>query len=436
MKFTTLGIIVLLLCAGCAENEALNQKNIRVSTAESDAAEPAIAAKDNQIFVAWTEHGADKGANVFLQKFDAGGKPDGEKTPVNPTDGAATAWRGDPPTIAIGEDNAIYIGWTRRVMGDDNHSADIMLSVSTDNGKSFAQPVKVNDDKMPAVHGMHSLAVDKSGKVYLAWLDERYLAKNTAETQNGVSSISFHHEKVPDEKPHDEKSPDAKPAEVKPMQHSEAAREVYFAVSADGGKTFAANKKLASNVCPCCKTALLIAPDKRIYAAWRQVLAGDFRHIAVASSDDGGESFGAATIVSDDHWQIAGCPVSGASLASGANGALEVLWFTAGASGTTGIYRAASIDGGKTFAPRQLVSPGITFGTPILLANARQNLSAVWGVNNKILIANLIDNQPAQELTIGELPSAAVVPAENRVAIAFVKSEAGKRAVWLSFANQ
>ncbi len=369
MKFKTFVIFVLLLFVGCAKNDLSNQKNVRVSAPEVDAAEPAIAAASNGVFVAWVEHGADKTANVFVQRFAADGTPNGEKTRVNGDDGIATAWRGDQPTIVVDRNNAIYVGWTARVGSADQHSADIMLSVSRDDGKSFLPPVRVNDDQTPGAHGMHSLAVDERGTVYLAWLDERYL-KETAANENNNLPNGFYYQKAHDEKPHNEKPRAAKPV----AQHGEANREIYFAASADGGKSFSPNKKLAGDVCPCCKTTLLAAPDKKVYVAWRQVLADDFRHVAVASSTDGGANFATPTIVSDDQWQIKGCPVSGAALASGANNTVQVAWFTAGASGTTGIYQTHSIDSGQNFAARQLVSPGAAFGTPVLVSDNATNI--------------------------------------------------------------
>src|SRR6185437_11841057 len=75
------------------------------------------------------------------------------------------------------------------------------------------------------------------------------------------------------------------------------------------------------------------------YAGWRQVLPGSYRHIAVASSTDGGTKFSTPVIVSDDHWMLQGCPVSGPSLSvDAASGTLKVLWYAAGESGAPGVY--------------------------------------------------------------------------------------------------
>jgi hypothetical protein len=116
------------------------------------------------------------------------------------------------------------------------------------------------------------------GAVYISWLDER----------------------------------NVKPAAHSEM-HVEPNSEVFFASSNDGGRTFSKNIRVASDVCPCCKTATLAANGK-LYLSWRQVLPGEFRHIAVASSNDGGQTFSNASIVSDDKWMLTACPMSGPAL--------------------------------------------------------------------------------------------------------------------------
>ena len=364
------------LLANCANEDSPPQTNaevnspqsIQINAPEIDAAEPAVAAaSDGGVFVVWVEHGANKTADVFLQKFDAEGKPSGEKTRVNRNAGEATAWRGDPPTVKVGADGAIYVGWTKRVKTETGSGTDFYVSISRDGGKTFQTTAKVNDDTTPASHGMHSLAIDKNGKIYAAWLDERNI-KKPAHVQNKLSPdfafVKANYTPTPEPKQADEEA--------------EPNSEVFFAVSTDGGKSFSTNKKLSSEVCPCCKTAVLVATDGKIYVSWRQVIGDNFRHIALASSADGGENFSAPTIVSDDRWQIAGCPVSGASLVSGKDNNVRVAWFSAGAAGAPGIYQTYSTDGGKTFAPRVLVSEGFSPISPQFVVGESNVSHIAW----------------------------------------------------------
>ncbi|MDQ3089082.1 MAG: glycoside hydrolase [Acidobacteriota bacterium] len=394
-----------------SSEKVLQPQISRISAEETDAAEPTIATSpDGKVFVAWVEHLAKKEANVIVQSFNKEGRPSSEKVRVNPQIGQATAWRGDPPSVAVAPDGAVYVVWTARVASADGHSTDIYISASRDAGRSFAPPVKVNDDTVPNSHGMHSLAVDKSGQVYVAWLDERNIKKEPPPPPPSPTPALANGEK---------------PKHVHPKEPN---REVFFSVSTDGGKTFSANKKLGDEVCPCCETSILAADDGKVYVSWRQVLPGDFRHIAIAASTDKGDNFTAPTIVSDDQWQIAACPVSGATLLSGAENSLKVLWFTSGKAGPPGLYMTESKDNGKTFAPRTLVSEVLPTGTASLLAKG-DKYSVVWGADNAKVFLKNAENAD-QEMAAGELPAAAFV--DGNVLTSFLKKEDGKRGVWLS----
>jgi hypothetical protein len=391
---------------------------VRVSIPDADSAEPNIAdAPDGSVYLIWVEHRANKEADIFLQKFDAQRKPVGERVRVNPGAGKATAWRGDPPTVKVGGDNTVYVGWTAGVKVEEGMANDLYLSVSRDGGRKFEAPVKVNDDAIPADRGMHSLAVDKNNRIYFSWLDERYLKKASSaaaaaeQTKNGIK-------------------PEPKDAK---HQHVEHNRDVYLAVSKDGGKSFGANKLLASNACPCCKTSLLAAPEGRIYVSWRQVLPDDFRHIAVTSSGDEGDSFAPPTIVSDDKWQIEGCPVSGAGLAVGADNILRTVWYTAGDAGKPGLYLAESKDGGKTFSPRILLYEGRVAGTPLLLSDKTNVLKVVWQSDGKIWQLHTqtaqSGNEKVEEIGAGGFPAAAI--AGEKLFVGFIQNEGDKRSIWL-----
>lgn len=412
-----------------SKNKASNSQAILVSAPDADSAEPAIAAApEGGVYLIWVEHGAGRAADLYFQKFDAEAKAAGEKVRVNPQAGEATAWRGDPPTIVVGADGEIFIGWTASVKTGKASGTDFYVSVSRDGGKSFGAPAKVNDDSEPASHGMHSLAADKSGKIYAAWLDERNIkapahAGNEPEISNDFQYVKAHHTPTP---------------EVKKAQETEAAEpnsEIFYAVSKDGAKTFSTNKKISSEVCPCCKTSLLTNGDGKAYVSWRQVLEGDFRHIAVASTIDGGESFSAPSIVSDDRWQIAACPVSGASMTLAETGALKVAWFTAGAAGKPGLYTAESTDGGKSFSARTLINENATSGNPLLFAREKGGFAVVWEAGGKLFRAGIEANQigKVEEIADGTVPSAAL--SKGKIFIGFSRKETDKRGVWLAVFN-
>lgn len=400
-------LLCLSLLTGCARlagkaTHATFQPR-QISAADVDAAEPVtVSAPGGGFYVAWVDHDANNQADVLLARFDSDGVAVGSPVKVNQTAGVATAWRGDPPSVAV-TDRAVYVLWTARVESQSKSGTDLYFSVSHDQGKTFDAAVKVNDDKAPGAHGMHSLAVAKDGRIYVAWLDERNVQAPKPSPQAGG-------------------------------HHMESNRELFFSDSNDGGKTFAANRKVAENACPCCKTALAIAPDGTLYASWRDVLPGDFRHIAVASSTDNAAHFSAPVIVSDDKWVLHGCPVSGPSLSVATNGTLKVVWFAAGEAGATGLYVAETHDQGRTFSPRTLLTEEAVKGTPAL-ATGNDRAVAIWqGLNAQQAETKVREvggaGAAVSVAANAELPSGAF--SKDKLFVAYIAKVGEKRSVWLA----
>jgi hypothetical protein len=421
MKNLTFVIVVIaLLFSGCGKTGGdPDTAAILISPAGVDAAEPAIAANANgDIFVAYVVHTSKDAADVFVRKFTADGKPAGDAVQVNSTGGSAKSWYGDPPTITVGADGTVYAGWTASVSG----GSDLYLSVSHDNGKTFDASVKVNDDALPAEHGMHSLATDANGRVFMAWLDERNI-KHEEKPVLASNADGYHYEMAL----HTESAGHPEQPREQHQMDAEPNSEVFFAVSTDGGKTFSANKKLATEVCPCCKTSLSVAPDGRVYVSWRQVLANGCRHIGVTSTNDGGATFADPVIVSDDKWQINACPVSGAAISAGENNTLDVAWYTAGDAGQPGLYTARSSDGGQTFGPRNLLSNEAVSGMPALLDDQRQQYF-IFAANKTVEIKDA-NSASVDKIENAELPAAAV--SGGKLYVAFVRKKGDARGVCL-----
>jgi hypothetical protein len=385
-------------------------KPVRVSAENQDAAEPTLATGgDGTAYVAWVEHRQSKEADVMLAHLGADGRVLGAPVRVNPQVGEATAWRGDPPTVVVAPDKTVYVGWTARVASGE-HANDLYLSASRDGGQTFEPPAKVNDDGKAVGHGMHSLAVSADGRVYLAWLDERNAQKPMAMGQA---------------------------ASMQKMEHMESNREVFMAYSTDGGHTFSKNQRIAQEACPCCKTALATGANGRVYAGWRQVLPGEFRHIAVAASADGGKTFNAPRIVSDDRWMIAACPVSGPALSVADDGALRVVWYTEGEKAAPGLYSAESRDDGKTFSESRPLVRGEGRGTPLLVASGKSGASVVWQSNEggepRVVSVPLAgDEKTASAAPVasgGELPSAAI--SGGQLFVGYIAKANERRSIWI-----
>ena len=412
-----IGILCLVLSAlFCACNRStarqpdastLTSPLVLVSPEGVDAAEPATSvAPDGSFYVAWVNHEPNNRADVMIGRYEPGKTPAGAVR-VNPDAGTATAWRGDQPSVAVGKNGSVYVVWTTRVESNGKKGTDLYLSVSSDMGRTFGAPVKVNDDKVPAAHGMHALGVADDGRIYVSWLDERNVAA-------------------------------PEPSTKAEGHHMESNRELFIADSTDGGRTFSRNRKIAGDACPCCKTALAIAQDGTVYVSWRHVLPGNYRHIAVTSSSDAAATFSKPVIVSDDKWVLHGCPVSGPSLSVANDGTLKVLWYAAGEANEPGLYFSESKDKAHSFSAKQLLAQGSVRGTPALAVGNNAEV-AVWemtGANGSEARFRTVKGD-GQSASVGqniELPAAVV--SKDGLFVVYVSKVKEKRSVWLKKADQ
>src|SRR5262249_43142471 len=103
-RFFLFSLLVLLI-SGCNHNPSSNSTQsqlpglgqpVRISSGDSDAAEPAIASStDGNVSVVWVNHGQEGKADVLTARFNNAGEMQGTPVRVNAEQGIATAWRGD-----------------------------------------------------------------------------------------------------------------------------------------------------------------------------------------------------------------------------------------------------------------------------------------------------------------------------------------------------
>ena len=377
----------------------------RVSGEGEEASEAAIGVVDGRVLVAYVVKSGEAG-DLYVRSFDPAKRTYSEPVRVNPVPGQLKTWYGDPPTIAAGPEGTVYVGWTAKYP-EGARGTILYMSASRDGGASFDEPVRVNDDAEPASHGMHSMAVAPDGKIYFAWLDERYLKGKPAATPTPHSG---HSNSNASSGPHPEE------AEV------ESNAELYFARSTDG-KTFSQNRRLAGDVCPCCKTSTVISDKGRVAIGFRKVFDGEFRHIAVTSSDDFGGAWSQPLQVSDDGWRINACPVSGPALRWDGD-ELAVAWYSGGEAGPRGVYESRSTDGLRSFTPRRLVEETSGGGFP---GWAGQRL--FWSTEG-----NVRGVDPGGVVSsFGAGKSVVAAAADGKAFRAFVVAEGDRKAVWLSW---
>ncbi len=163
-----------------------------------------------------------------------------------------------------------------------HESGNLFSWRSVDGGKLWQGPVEVNDSPNDAREGLHAMAISSAGKTFCVWLDLR-----TKRTQ------------------------------------------LYGASSDDLGKTWSKNRRIYAspdgNICECCHPAVAYDGEGNVYAMWRNSLKGS-RDLYSAISRDGGKTFGAGMKLGRGSWQLNACPMDGGYLAVGASGRLTTIW--------------------------------------------------------------------------------------------------------------
>jgi hypothetical protein len=384
---------------------------------------PSVASQGAWVAIAWAASSESAGTDVYAAVSRDGGASFGSPVRVNAVEKQASVNGEQPPRIAFvaGKSGpSIVVVWTAKA-----GSGTALLSArSSDGGRSFgaAQPVPGSD--AAGNRGWESIAVDSAtGRVYAVWLDHR----DTAAQAGGAHAAHQHGA--------------AAPSGASSGEGVERAQRSQLFVGALGAELPA--RGIARGVCYCCKTAAITAPDGALYLAWRHVYAGNQRDIAFSTSRDRGRSFSDPVRVSEDRWQLEGCPENGPSLAVGTQGRVFVLWPTLvkeRGGETLRLFLSSTADGRRFAARAPLPTAGAAYH-PQLVAAADGTLVAAWdevvnGAPRRVRLARgRTDDQgrtqfeaidPASD-TEGSYPAVALTP--NHVVIAWTARGAAPKAL-------
>jgi hypothetical protein len=346
MRHLYLVLVVSSIAAGCSKSSTPPSSpltpgpavRLRIDNADSRGA--SIAASGHRVVVVWAAT-TEAETNIHAAVSEDDGTTFAAPVRVNDIEGDARVNGEQAPRVAVGRD--IVVAWQSRQSG----TSQIRIARSTDGGRTFGGAETIHDTGLTGARGWSSLVLDADGSAHVAWLDGRN-AKTPAVTSVGGS---------------------AGHAASGGHAHAEPMRQDIFhmTLSPDGKRQ---ESQVAANVCFCCKTSVTTAPAAAgagdsgphgvVYVAWRHIYPVNLRDMAVASSTDGGRTFSQPVRVSEDGWQLEGCPEDGPSIAVGPDGTLHIAWPTISGKGASrkGIFYSYSTDGGRTFAPRSRVDEG------------------------------------------------------------------------------
>ena len=273
------------------------QQPIALDIAGRSGANPSVTARGEFVAVSWSA-AASGAMDVFLAVSRDGGRRFSAPVQVNTVAGQARVSGEMPPRVALvprtgAKDPDVVVVWTVKTGND----WQLLQARSTDGGAHFGAASTVTGSEAPGARGWQAVDVDAQGKVHVLWLDHRDAA---------AAPMTHQH--------------DANAPKPDPTERAKLSR-LYYATL--GGSA----RSVTSSVCYCCKTAL-VHEGAWTFAAWRQVYPGSIRDIAFSATRDGGRTFTAPVKISDDRWQIDGCPDNGPTLAVDAKQQVHAVWPT------------------------------------------------------------------------------------------------------------
>ncbi|HJV87644.1 MAG TPA: sialidase family protein [Noviherbaspirillum sp.] len=251
---------------------------------------------------------------VVLQASDDGGGTWSAPRRVQQQPEPVAADGENRPKLAFGTQGELYISYTKPLAKP--YTGEIRFVRSLDGGKTFLPPVTVHANRDEITHRFDAMLVDRSGRIYIAWIDKR----------DGIAAAAH--------------------------KGKYAGAALYYAVSEDKGASFRGDYKIADHSCECCRIALALGPDGNPVAMWRHVFAPNMRDHAMAELRPDGKA-GPLARASFDNWRIDACPHHGPSLAFGDDGIRHQVWFSM-RDGDGGIFYASATPGGKPGPERRL----------------------------------------------------------------------------------
>ncbi|KIF83377.1 sialidase family protein [Noviherbaspirillum autotrophicum] len=310
------GLLALSVVAFGAAAQDPHAQHKGMKSARVELGTSAAVDSQGRLWVATVEPGAERaaGSYVVLQMSSDMGKTWSPAVRAQQAPEPIEAAGESRPKLAFGLRDEIYLAYTKPL--SKPYTGEIRFIRSIDGGQTFAAPMTVHANRDLITHRFESMIVDRTGRIYIAWIDKR----------------------------------DSTAAKARNEKYAGAA--VYYAVSDDGGASFRGDYKLADHSCECCRIALALNAQGRPVTMWRHVFEPNVRDHALAELRSDGKPATTSRVTFDD-WQVDVCPHHGPGLAFGPDGTRHQVWFDV-KDNEGGLFYAASDAAGVIGKPVRL----------------------------------------------------------------------------------
>ena len=354
--FNLAAILSMALTAACTEPPVPPEftEPIPLPLAAGPAAEgPRLSVgPSGQLALSWMERNEQGGTLKYTTFSDERWQ---DATAVVTDPGMFVNWA-DIPSVVPLSDQDWLAHWLSK-SAESTYAYDVKVSHSNDAGTTWSVPTSPHDDGTPTEHGFVSVS-SNSNDTHLLWLDGRKTANEATDSLVDTS-----------------------------MTLRGARMDV------DG--TVSQEQVIDETVCDCCRTDMAIASTGRI-AVYRDRTEQEIRDIYITRRIEGAWQPGAP--ISDDGWEIAGCPVNGPAIVAQGD-LVAVAWFTA-ADNQPVVQARISTDAGVSFGDPILISRSNVIGQVDIEILNENAIAVSWLEKSRRALVNHIDVK-VMPVTIG-----------------------------------
>jgi hypothetical protein len=287
-------------------------------------------------------------ADIYFARSTDGGRTFSTPVRVNASDGEVWGFAVSKPQVGIGPTGTVHVFYpANEISSKTGKPVAVSHYVrSTDGGRTFSKPIRLNGEP----------AEDLSEVVHGGLAQAHVFGSMSVGPEGNVYGFWL---------------------DTRIMKQDWPVSTIYMAVSRDDGKTFEPEREIfGPGSCPCCQLTSTTGPDGAVYLGGRVVTRDNERSPEVAVSRDGGKTFSERVKVSGTRWVLDGCPLKPTALAAEGQ-SLHTAVFN-GAEQPSGVLYSRSTDGGRTFEPAiKLHTEAAVSDAPSLVATKRA-VYAFW----------------------------------------------------------
>jgi hypothetical protein len=302
---------------------------------------------------------------------------------------------------AMAQTDSMMIAHWLQKSAEGTYDYDIHIALSRDKGENWDTSFVLHRDQISAEHGFVSFMPEENNAIRAVWLDGRMTKMAEG---NQLGSPNEH------------------------SGHGGGAMTLRTALIQPDG-SLQDEKELDHRVCDCCQTDVAVA-DSVVLVVYRDRSPDEVRDMGIIRRVDG--VWESPSILHQDGWQIAGCPVNGPAISAQPDGRVAVGWFTA-PNNQSKVQLKISHDFGETFKAPILIAADSTLG----------RVDVAW-MGDDIVISQLITSPTTREgqVQVTIVDSNGQIKFEEKVALMSTGRESGfpvmevdQNKIWLTWTS-